>query len=218
MTSATQEPGLLLKVCGVRLVEDARYLGALSPWCVGSIFYPPSPRAVTLEQLAEVRLALPQVIPLIGVVVNATLAEIDDVLAIANGVQLHGDETPDFCAEVRRRHPQAIIIKAVSAVSAAAVASAKDFADDVSFLLFDTPTPKRGGSGQKFGWHLLEAYTGAASFLLSGGIKPEDVPTIRAMSHPRLVGIDVSSSVEAAPGVKDRSKLAALFGALNEAK
>ena len=123
-------------------------------------------------------------------------------------VQLHGDESPVMIENLRRTldpdiAPKVKIIKALSVRSEEEVRRWHDYNGLVDLFLFDTPTVKYGGSGEKFDWSVLEAYDGDVPFLLSGGIGPDDVERIKSFHHPQFAGIDLNSQFETAPAVKD---------------
>jgi len=123
-------------------------------------------------------------------------------------VQLHGDESPVMIENLRRTldpdiAPNVKIIKALSVRSEEEVRRWHDYNGLVDLFLYDTPTEKYGGSGEKFDWSVLEAYDGDVPFLLSGGIGPDDVGRIKSFHHPQFAGIDLNSQFETAPAVKD---------------
>ena len=127
-------------------------------------------------------------------------------------VQLHGDESPVMIDNLRRTLvpdivPQIKIIKAISVSSAEDLKRCEQYEGHVDLFLFDTKCKGYGGSGQKYDWSVLEAYTGPTPFLLSGGIGPDDAARLRDFHHPQCVGIDLNSKFETAPGMKDVEKL-----------
>jgi phosphoribosylanthranilate isomerase len=118
-------------------------------------------------------------------------------------VQLHGDESPGYC---RRLSQEGIpVIKALDANTAGA--RLEEYRDQLSYYLFDTPGPGRGGTGQKFDWGLLKKIPATFPFLLGGGIGPEDAATLLALDHEGLRGVDLNSRFELSPGIKDLEKL-----------
>ena len=136
-------------------------------------------------------------------------------------VQLHGDESPVMIDNLRRTLvpdivPQIKIIKAISVSSAEDLKRCEPYEAHVDLFLFDTKCKGYGGSGQKYDWSVLEAYTGQMPFLLSGGIGPDDADRLRDFHHPQCVGIDLNSKFETAPGMKDINLLQNFLHQLNK--
>lgn len=136
-------------------------------------------------------------------------------------VQLHGDESPVMIDNLRRTlvpdiAPQIKIIKAISVSSAEDLKRCEQYEGHVDLFLFDTKCKGYGGSGQKYDWSVLEAYTGQTPFLLSGGIGPDDADRLRDFHHPQCVGIDLNSKFETAPGIKDINLLQNFLHQLNK--
>ena len=134
-------------------------------------------------------------------------------------VQLHGDESPVMIDNLRRTLvpdivPQIKIIKAISVSSAEDLKRCEQYEGHVDLFLFDTKCKGYGGSGQKYDWSVLEAYTGHTPFLLSGGIGPDDIDRLRDFHHPQCVGIDLNSKFETAPGMKDVEMLKKFINSL----
>ena len=134
-------------------------------------------------------------------------------------VQLHGDESPVMIDNLRRTLvpdivPQIKIIKAISVSSAEDLKRCEQYEGHVDLFLFDTKCKGYGGSGQKYDWSVLEAYTGQTPFLLSGGIGPDDADRLRDFHHPQCVGIDLNSKFETAPGMKDVEMLKKFINSL----
>ena len=132
-------------------------------------------------------------------------------------VQLHGQESRTMIENLKRTlipdiAPHIKIIKALSISSAEDVARYKEYEGAVDLFLFDTKAPSVGGSGQQFDWQVLDAYDGDTPFLLSGGIGPDDAERIKAMTHPKFLGVDLNSRFETAPGVKDVELLRQFIG------
>ncbi len=186
-----------LKVCGMRDAENIRQLLELNPDFIGFIFYDQSPRyAATLDADFVKKIAGPQKV---GVFVNAPLDEIFRTAA-AYGldiIQLHGDEPADMIEPI---HEAGLNVIKVFRVSDALPDNLMDFAQ-ADYFLFDTKTKQYGGSGQQFDWHILKKVN--HPFLLSGGVGIEDIRTIKSLNLPHLIGIDINSRVELAPGLKD---------------
>ena len=196
---------MIVKVCGMR---DASNILAVeqevSPDCMGLIFYPKSPRYVA---------APPDYLPTscdrVGVFVNADLNFILDRICDygLHAIQLHGEESPEYIRNLRRRIPDRMVIIKALAVgtpdSQELEALTAPYMPCVDFFLFDTPSAGYGGSGKAFDWSGLQYYRGPVHFILSGGIGPDSHEALRAFRHPLCVGIDLNSRFETEPGVKD---------------
>ena len=201
-----------VKVCGITRPEDAELAVELGAWALGFILWPSSPRAADPAVAAGIAAALRRRVELVGVFVNPTLDEVAqaaEALHLSH-LQLHGDEGPAFCAEAARR-TGAKVIKAVR------IAGASDFQDlerfHTDFHLLDTAARGlRGGTGRTWDWALAARRRRKIPTILSGGLDAENVAAGIEAVDPWAV--DVSSGVEAAPGVKDPDRLAAFMAAL----
>lgn len=201
---------LLLKICGMREQDNISQLAKLNPDFMGFIFCASSPRNISLSQSPE-SLEIPPHIRKTGVFVNAANK---DILEVAkrynlNALQLHGNESPVQCRELRQHG--FLLIKALAVIKAKDFRAASAYQDACDYLLFDTKSPKHGGSGKQFNWEILADYRGERSFFLSGGIGPEEAQTLGRLRHPKLAGIDVNSRFESAPGLKDIQLLQAFI-------
>lgn len=189
--------------------EDILRLNHLAPDFIGYIFYPPSPRFVGNDPDPELfRIPHPG-IKKTGVFVNEP-AETLVAKARAAGLdalQLHGEEDPALCRQLRE--DGFTVIRALP-FSTEHRQNWKAFRGAVDFLLWDSPTQLRGGSGQKFDWNRLDPDIDIP-FFLSGGIGPDDAENILALDHAFLDGIDINSRFELAPGVKDLSLIGEFF-------
>jgi phosphoribosylanthranilate isomerase len=202
-----------VKVCGITRPEDAELAVELGAWALGFILWERSPRAADPAVVAGMAPSLRRRVELTGVFVNATLDEIAtaaDQLHLSL-VQLHGDEGPSFCAEVARR-TGAKVIKAARVATLGDLEDLERFRTD--FHLLDTAAAgMRGGTGRTWDWSLVAGRRSKVPLILSGGLNPENVAAGLAAVHP--FAVDVSSGVEAAPGVKDHDKLRAFFAAVS---
>ena len=197
---------LQIKICGLREAENIRSVADLRPHFLGFIFYPGSDRYVGDD------FSMPAIDPgieKVGVFVNARMPEVLKRIGDfqLDCVQLHGDERPEYCRNLRLVWPSIKIIKALPIGEVADLQPAAAYEGLVDLLLWDTKGPKRGGSGLAFDWSVLNAYTGATPFLLAGGIGPASSSDLRAFDHPRWAGIDLNSRFELEPGIKDISSL-----------
>lgn len=204
---------MIVKVCGMSDAVNIRLAEQLNIDWMGFIFYPPSPRYV--ERRPDY---LPQRQRRVGVFVNADEAFILSRISLfgLQLLQLHGHETPRQCRSLREATGLSVI-KAFSVKSAADVAETRHYEGAADYFLFDTPTPGVGGSGRSFDHSLLDHYTGATPFLLSGGLGPDSVSHILALRHPRMAGIDLNSRFETAPGIKSIHRLQQFLQTLGQA-
>lgn len=204
---------MIVKVCGMSDAVNIRLAEQLNIDWMGFIFYPPSPRYV--DHRPDY---LPQRQRRVGVFVNADEAFILSRISLfgLQLLQLHGHETPRQCRSLREATGLSVI-KAFSVKSAADVAETRHYEEAADYFLFDTPTPGVGGSGRSFDHSLLDHYTGATPFLLSGGLGPDSVSHILALRHPRMAGIDLNSRFETAPGIKSIHRLQQFLQSLGQA-
>ncbi len=188
-----------IKVCGMRESENISELMTLKPDYIGFIFYAQSKRFVSDFS----QIVIPSSVKKVGVFVNGS---IDEIIEKANKhtldfVQLHGNETPDFCEELTAKNIK--IIKAFSVDENFDFSVTIPFEKHVSFFIFDTKGNNYGGNGVKFNWELLQNYKGKTPFLLSGGISKADAAEIKKMKHKTFLGIDINSGFEFEPGLKN---------------
>jgi phosphoribosylanthranilate isomerase len=197
-----------IKVCGMRESGNIlRLIEEIKPEWIGLIFYPKSPRFVSDEQSLE--LAKISILK-VGVFVNETEVEILRKEAHFNlkAVQLHGTESPEFVKELSKK-TKAEIWKVIPVNEQIDWKELKGYLPYVSKFLFDTASPKHGGTGKKFDWSILETYPFDKGFLLSGGIDEESCEEVLtfAAKNPMMLGVDLNSKFEDAPGLKNIEKL-----------
>ncbi|MDD3431839.1 MAG: phosphoribosylanthranilate isomerase [Bacteroidales bacterium] len=204
------ENKLLLKICGLRDADNIREVAALNPDFMGFIFYPPSPRNISLSQTPE-SLEIPSHIHKTGVFVNASNKEILETAKRygLNALQLHGNEGPEQCRQLRTEGY--LLIKALPVSGPEDFRIAAVYEGVCDYLLFDTKGPSYGGSGRQFDRELLSHYRSDIPFFLSGGIGPGEAQLLAKLKHPRLAGLDINSRFETAPGLKDIQKLKAFI-------
>lgn len=204
-----------LKVCGITNTETIRALIPLEINRLGFIFYHRSPRYVYGKLIEEGLNEIPNHIKKSGVFVNAEITEIEQIVSNykLDSIQLHGDETPEFCNHFRSRME---VIKTISIKDNSSFEKAILYKDACDLFLFDTQSDKHGGTGETFNWQWLDAYTLNKPFYLSGGISLENYDSIRNIKHQQLLGIDINSKFETAPGKKDLGKIKQLIQKMNE--
>ncbi len=189
---------MIIKVCGMRDAENIRDIEKLGVDWMGFIFYPKSPRFVS-----EIPAYLPTRAKRVGVFVNESIKNILKTVKLfqLDFVQLHGDESPEFCDEIGDNGLK--IIKAFSIENEFPSEKVNTYHGKCDYILFDTRTNLHGGSGKKFNWDILSDYRGETPFLLSGGISPDDIHAVKSFSHPKCIGIDINSKFEIGPALKD---------------
>jgi phosphoribosylanthranilate isomerase len=188
-----------IKVCGLKDISNMKEIEAIQPDLMGFIFVPNSPRYIGLSE-EKVRAIRSLKGKKVGVFVNPDLHDLLKTMELFNLdiVQLHGDESAEFVKEVSQFYP---VIKAFSIDDSTTFQF--DEYEAATYFLFDAKGIYKGGNGEKFNWELLNRYSGAIPFLLSGGIRLSDVDLVKEIKHPKLMGIDVNSGFENAPGEKN---------------
>jgi len=195
---------LHIKVCGMRDADNIKKLSQLPINILGFIFYPKSPRYVGADFPKKNLSTIPSTVGKAGVFVNESLS---DVISIQKKyafdyIQLHGNETPEYCRDFRK-NSSAKIIKAFRISDNTNFETMKQYESHCDMFLFDTYTSSYGGSGKQFSWSKLASYNLETPFLLSGGITSDDAIRILSFEHPQLFGIDINSKFEIEPGYKD---------------
>ena len=198
-----------VKVCGITSSKDARLAVSLGASALGFVFYEKSPRYIAPDEAKEIIGKLPPFVTKVGVFVNADMSFLKKTKEVAgfDVYQLHGDETPEFCAELREKYIKAVRVKNAGSLSVV------NLYDTDAFLLDSYSAHAYGGTGESFSWEILEDEEFKDKFIiLSGGLNPQNVADAVRRVNPYAV--DVSSGVEKSPGVKDRSKLKLFMEAL----
>ena len=197
---------MLVKICGITREEDAALAVELGATAIGFVFWPKSRRYLDPARARAIVRTLPPFVTPVGVFVNEPAAAMNAVAAQAGlgVVQLHGDETPDLLD-----HLDLPVIKAVGRIEAD---TATRWPARVRLLVDADDRVQRGGTGQRADWAAAASLARQRPVVLAGGITPENVA--EAVATVRPFGIDVSSGVEDAPGIKSPDRLRALFEAL----
>jgi len=201
-----------IKICGITRPEDAKAAARLGVDAIGLVFYAPSPRAVTVAQAQAVVVALPPFVTVVGLFVDAQPEVVREVSAAVplDLLQFHGDETPEYCTQFGRPWLKAIRMK--DGVEVGAEAGRYCGARGLLLDAYQAGVP--GGSGERFEWsrapHGLDM-----PLILAGGLTPDNVA--EAIVQVRPYAVDVSGGVEAAKGIKDFEKMAALVAAVRKA-
>ena len=201
-----------VKICGITQPQQSVAIASLGATALGFICVPSSPRYVTAGQIRDAVTPLPENIDKIGVFANSSIAEIYQTVIDSGltGVQLHGDETPEFCDQVRQSLPQVEVLKALRVRSLEHLEQAVIYTKYINTLLLDAYHPQQlGGTGQTLDWQMLQKFRPSCPWLLAGGLTPENI--LEALSQLNPDGIDLSSGVELKPGDKDLDTVALLF-------
>jgi len=199
-----------VKICGLGTTEAVTAAVDGGAAMVGFVFFDRSPRAITADQLGGLVAGVPGTIIRVGLFVDAVEADIN--AAVATGgldmLQLHGSETPDDVARLKRRFGLPVM-KAVGVSGPRDLDIARTYEPVVDRLLFDARPPKGasrpGGNALAFDWQVIKGATWAVPWLLAGGINVENLAEAVQISGATMV--DVSSGVEVAPGVKSVVKI-----------
>ena len=200
-----------LKICG--LTHQAGVDAALASGAdyLGFMFFPPSPRHLDVAQALPLMQRVDGRAQTVAVLVNPTPDQVSELVGAVHPdiIQLHGDETPALVSALRAVHP-GLIWKAIGIGTAADLAKVDEFESVVDGFLFDAKPPKDatrpGGLGTAFDWQILKGYRPVRQTLLAGGLTLENVG--KAVEVAGLDGVDVSSSVESAPGNKSPQLIA----------
>jgi phosphoribosylanthranilate isomerase len=204
-----------VKICGITQPQQSVAIASLGATALGFICVPTSPRYVTASQIRAAVAELPANIDTIGVFANASISEISQIVIDSGltGVQLHGDESPDFCYQLRQSLPNAEIIRALRIRSLEHLDTAVDYTKYVDTLLLDAYHPQQlGGTGKTLDWTMLEKFSPSCPWFLAGGLTADNI--VEALTQVNPNGIDLSSGVERTPGDKDLDKVTLLFQSL----
>jgi phosphoribosylanthranilate isomerase len=201
-----------VKICGLSTAEAVAAAVAGGARFVGFVFYPPSPRHLAIETAAALARAVPPGIGKVAVLVDPTDAFLAQLMTKVplDLLQLHGKESPARVAQIKDRC-RISVMKAIPVAAAADLDAATPYLGVADWLMFDANPPKDktdampGGNALAFDWELLRARRWPLPWMLSGGLDPDNL--IAAATISRAEVLDVSSGVEAAPGIKDPVKI-----------
>jgi phosphoribosylanthranilate isomerase len=198
-----------VKICGITRMEDAQHAVACGAEMLGFNFYRRSPRYIDPECAAEITSSVPPTVETVGVFVNEQSPDRVRQLATIAGissVQLHGEETPDFCAALSDLH----VIKALRVGDEFNMREVAAYAD--CRILLDSATPAFGGSGAKFDWEIArEVRQQVAALILAGGL--DAVSVVQAIATVQPDAVDACSLLESSPGIKDPNLVHAFIAA-----
>ncbi len=204
-----------VKICGLTREADVAAAAEAGAAYLGFVLFPPSPRNVTPDRLAELALAAPPGVVKVALVVDPEAARLAELERLPiDMVQLHGRESPERVAEIRARLGLPVM-KALGIEGPGDLAEIAGYEAVADQLLLDAKPPRGatrpGGNARAFDWALVAGRRFARPWLLAGGLSPETVGRAVALSGARQV--DVSSGVESAPGVKDPARIRAFVAA-----
>jgi phosphoribosylanthranilate isomerase len=199
-----------IKVCGITRTGDAADAARAGADAIGLVFYPPSPRFLSNERAREIRDALPPFVQAVALFVNPDAAQVAQVIGRVHPsmLQFHGEETPEFCAQFGLPFIKACRVKK----GVDALEYLRPFSGAAAWL-FDSHVPEYGGVGESFDWSLVPATE--KPVILSGGLSQANVG--EAVRRVRPWGVDVSSGVESAKGIKHAGKIAAFIAEVRNA-
>ena len=197
------------KLCGITRIEDALAAVAHGADAIGLVFYPKSPRFVSIQQASAIVSSLPPLVNVVGLFVDATA---DEVRSIISGVRLdllqfHGEETAAYCAQFNMPYIKAVAVKP----GVDLLAYAQQFNAAKGLLLDAYQKGLAGGTGQIFDWKLIPADM-SKPVILAGGLNADNV--MQAMSQVHPYAVDVSGGVESEKGIKDAARIAAFIKAV----
>jgi len=209
---------MYIKICGLTKLDQAQAIAQMGVNAIGFICVPASPRYISASAIGQITTNLIGAkseisdLDLVGVFVNASIKKICETIEIAglNSVQLHGDESPEFCVELRSHlakiNIKVKVIKAFRVKNQAGLAQAQLFSEVADALLLDAYDPQMaGGTGKTLDWQMLRDFAPNCDWWLAGGLSPDNVEQAIALVSPN--GLDVSSGVERSAGDKDLDKV-----------
>ena len=200
-----------VKICGITRPGDALAAARAGADAIGLVFYPPSPRYLSTERAREIRDALPPFVQTVALFVNADAAQVAQVIGTVHPamLQFHGEEAPGYCAQFGLPYIKACRVKP----GMPALEYLRPFSGAAAWL-FDSHVPEYGGVGEGFDLSLMPVVK-EKPVILSGGLSAKNVAEAIRRVHPW--GVDVSSGVESAKGIKDAAKIAAFIAEVRNA-
>lgn len=207
---------LFVKICGLTQPDEAQAIAAMGVSALGFVAVPQSPRFVPLARLADLTRDLPETVERVGVFQDRSVMEIKEWVQAGDlsTVQLHGQESPQFCAQLAQTLPEVKRIKVFRPRHPSDLDSISAYSPVVDCILIDAFHPSQGGgTGRPVDQTLLQGISFPLPWVLAGGLKPETIAATLHILHPD--GIDLSSGVERAPGVKDLARVQMLLDELH---
>ncbi|WP_198265582.1 phosphoribosylanthranilate isomerase [sulfur-oxidizing endosymbiont of Gigantopelta aegis] len=191
-----------IKICGITNCNDAKIAYEAGADAIGLVFYPPSPRFVTAQQAHEVVDSLAPFVTSVGLFVDASKAEVENILAqvALDLLQFHGNESAEFCASFQRPYIKAIRMKEDLDL----LAVQNEFSSARGILLDTYKKGIPGGTGETFNWHRVP-HDPQLPIILAGGLDADNI--MEAIHQAKPYAVDVSGGVEATKGIKDPGKV-----------
>jgi len=197
-----------VKICGIRSADDLRAVAAAGATWTGFVFFPKSPRHLSIDDAAALRSVaqrLPSAPKIVALTVDADDETLDEIMTQVQPdlIQCHGEEDPNRITAIKSRFA-CPVIKAIRVHDQQSLISAEAFDGHADMILFDSAPMDAvlpGGTGHAFDWSLMRQWRGATPWMLAGGLTPENVA--QAIAKSGATAVDVSSGVEDAPGIKD---------------
>ncbi len=204
-----------IKLCGITRPGDGRAAAEAGADAIGLVFYPPSPRYLSTERALEIRDALPPFVQTVALFVNPDAAQVAQVIGRVRPamLQFHGEETPQFCAQFGMPYLKACRVKRGTNAGVDLLEYLQPFSSAAAWLL-DSYVEEYGGVGERFDWSIVPRRL-ERPLILSGGLASGNVA--EAIRRVRPWGVDVSSGVESAKGIKDSAKIAAFIAEVRNA-
>ncbi|WP_213876624.1 phosphoribosylanthranilate isomerase [Pseudomonas sp. dw_358] len=201
------------KICGITRIEDALAAAEAGADAIGLVFYEKSPRAVSVQQARAILAALPPFVTTVGLFVNASSCELEEILEAVplDLLQFHGDEPPEQCSRYARPYIKALRVRAGDDLEA----QCQRYASARGILLDTFVQGVPGGTGEAFDWSLVPEHL-SQPIILAGGLSADNVG--QAIARVRPYAVDVSGGVEAAKGIKDPHKIEAFMRAVRAAQ
>jgi phosphoribosylanthranilate isomerase len=204
-----------VKICGITRPQDAQAAAQAGADAIGLVFYPPSPRYLSGERAVEIRDALPPFVQAVALFVNPDAAQVAQVIGRVRPamLQFHGEESPEFCGQFGVPYVKACRVRKGGNAGVRALEYLRPFSRAAAWL-FDSYVPEYGGVGEAFDLSMLPQVKDRP-VILSGGLSADNVA--EAVRRVRPWGVDVSSGVESAKGIKDAAKIAAFIAEVRNA-
>ncbi|MCS6959660.1 MAG: phosphoribosylanthranilate isomerase [Pseudanabaenaceae cyanobacterium SKYGB_i_bin29] len=202
---------ITVKICGITQRAQAEMIADLGVDFLGFIVVPNTPRYVPPDCLPPLVENLPKSVKTVCVFRNQSVGEVTSVINTCrlDAIQLHGQESLGFCQQIRELFPHKLLIKAIAVRGVSDLQLAQTYAKVIDVLLLDNGS---GGTGKPIDWSLLTNFHSPCPWWLAGGLSPSNVKDAITQTKPN--GIDLSSGVEDAPGIKNIAKIAELLSVI----